>query len=95
MITLDTVKKVTCDVIHQHLIAALHPDVLDVIDDSDAHFGHAGAAAGGHYIVRINSPLFVGKSRLACHRLVYDALHEFINNGIHALAIEICPSNSD
>lgn len=89
MITLDPVKKITCNDIHQRLSVALQPDILEVIDDSDAHFGHAGAALGGHYIVRINSPLFADKTRLACHRMIYDALHEFMNNGIHALAIDL------
>jgi len=26
---------------------------------------------------------------VACHRLVYDALQNFIDDGLHALAIEI------
>jgi BolA protein len=33
--------------------------------------------------------LFDGKSRVARHRLVYDALQNFIGQGLHALAIEI------
>jgi BolA protein len=33
--------------------------------------------------------LFDGKSRVARHRLVYDALQNFIDQGLHALAIEI------
>jgi BolA protein len=40
--------------------------------------------------VRIASPLFAGKPRVACHRLVYDALRDHIarERGVHALAIE-------
>jgi BolA protein len=38
--------------------------------------------------VRIASPFFTGKSRVARHRLVYDALQEFMVAGVHALAIE-------
>ena len=49
---------------------------------------HAGARAGGHYTVRIVSPAFEGLSRVARHRLVYDALQGLIQNGIHALAIQ-------
>jgi BolA protein len=70
---------------------ALAPTELEVIDESAAHAGHAGANAEGygtHFRVRIASPLFEGKSRIARHRLVYDALHIFIAQGLHAIAIE-------
>lgn len=70
---------------------ALGPTMLEVIDESAAHAGHSGANAEGygtHFRVRIASPLFAGKSRVACHRLVYDALQLFIAQGLHAIAIE-------
>ncbi len=73
------------------LRAALQPTALEVIDESAAHAGHAGANADGygtHFRVRIASPLFAGKPRVAQHRLVYDALHIFIAQGLHAVAIE-------
>ncbi|HAU56145.1 MAG TPA: BolA family transcriptional regulator, partial [Comamonadaceae bacterium] len=44
---------------------------------------------GTHFRVRIASPLFTGKSRVAQHRLVYDALQEFIDQGVHAIVIEV------
>ena len=69
----------------------LQPTELEVIDESAAHAGHAGAGAEGygtHFRVRIASPLFAGKPRVARHRLVYDALQLFIAQGLHALAIE-------
>ena len=69
----------------------LQPTELEVIDESAAHAGHAGAGADGygtHFRVRIASPLFAGKPRVARHRLVYDALQLFIAQGLHALAIE-------
>ncbi|WP_295984307.1 BolA family transcriptional regulator [uncultured Variovorax sp.] len=71
---------------------ALAPTVLEVIDESAAHAGHAGANAEGrgtHFRVRIASPLFEGKPRVARHRLVYDALQIFIAQGLHAIAIEV------
>ncbi len=71
---------------------ALAPTQLEVIDESSAHAGHAGANAEGrgtHFRVRIASPLFVGKPRVARHRLVYDALQVFIAQGLHAIAIEV------
>ena len=71
---------------------ALQPTMLEVIDESGAHAGHAGANAEGrgtHFRVRIASPLFAGKPRVARHRLVYDALQVFIAQGLHAIAIEV------
>jgi BolA family transcriptional regulator, general stress-responsive regulator len=73
--------------IEARLTAALAPEALTVHDDSAAHAGHAGATAGGHYDVTIVSSAFAGKSRVARHRLVYDALAAAMQNGIHALAI--------
>jgi BolA family transcriptional regulator, general stress-responsive regulator len=78
--------------IEEQLRARLSPSHLEVLDESAAHAGHAGANAqgfGSHFRVRIASPLFAGKSRVARHRLVYDALQNFIDQGLHALAIEI------
>lgn len=69
----------------------LQPSALEVIDESAAHAGHAGAGAEGygtHFRVRVASPLFDGQSRVVRHRLVYDALHFFIAEGVHAIAIE-------
>lgn len=69
----------------------LAPTRLEVVDESYQHAGHVGAnntGFGTHFRVRIASHLFTGKSRVACHRLVYDALQDFIAQGLHALAIE-------
>jgi len=71
---------------------ALSPTQLEVIDESAAHAGHSGANAQGrgtHFRVRIASPRFEGKPRVARHRLVYDALQVFIAQGLHAIAIEV------
>ena len=79
---------VAADDIQRELQAALQPDLLEVQDDSHLHAGHAGAREGRHFSIRIISPRFEGLSRVARHRLVYDALHSLIPRGIHALAIE-------
>lgn len=70
-------------------LAALAPESLQIIDDSAAHAGHAGAAPGGntHWSVAIVSRAFEGKSSIARHRLVYAALGELMNNPIHAVQI--------
>ena len=78
--------------IEQQLISKLQPTQLQVIDESAEHAGHVGANAEGfgtHVRVRIASPAFVGKTRVAKHRLVYDAMQNFIDEGLHALAIDI------
>ena len=76
----------------QRLSEKLSPTQVTVVDESAAHAGHAGANGTGfgtHFRVRISSPFFTGRSRVAQHRLVYDALQEFIDQGVHALAIEV------
>lgn len=74
--------------IETRLAAALAPvQSLTVSDDSAQHAGHAGAAAGGHFSVTIVAAAFAGKARVARHRMVYDALAEAMQRGIHALAI--------
>ena len=78
--------------IEAQLRERLNPSQLEVLDESAQHAGHAGANAqgfGSHFRVRIASPACAGKSRVARHRLVYDALQNFIDEGLHALAIEI------
>ena len=78
--------------IKQQLTERLQPTHLEVIDESADHAGHVGANAEGfgtHFRVRIASPAFAGKNRVAKHRLVYDALQNFIDQGLHALAIDI------
>ncbi len=75
----------------ERLRQRLQPTFLEVIDESAAHAGHAGANGSGwgtHFRVRIASPLFTNQSRVARHRLVYDALQDFIAQGVHAIAIE-------
>ena len=83
---------ITAEALQQRLMEILAPTQLEVLDESGAHAGHAGADGSGfgtHFRVRIASPLFAGRSRVACHRLVYDALQDFVDQGLHALAIEI------
>lgn len=89
---MSNVLPIHAQALENQLIAQLHPTQLEVLDESAAHAGHAGANAEGfgtHFRIRIASPAFTGKSRVARHRLVYDALQNFIDQGLHALAIEI------
>ena len=69
-------------------LASLHPESIEVLDESVLHAGHAGARdGGGHYRLIIVSGAFSNQSLQARHRMVYDALGPLMNREIHALAI--------
>ena len=81
----------TAALLDDQLRQTLQPTALEVLDESAQHAGHVGADGTGfgtHFRVKIASPLFAGLSRVACHRLVYDSLQVFIDQGVHAIAIE-------
>lgn len=78
--------------IHLRLAEKLQTTLLEVIDESHLHAGHAGVSPtglGSHLRVKIASPLFTTVSRVQRHRLVYDSVQDFIDQGLHALAIEV------
>ncbi len=88
---------VSAELIRQALQERLQPQALEVIDESADHAGHAGANGTGfgtHFRVRIGGPAFSPLSRVARHRLVYDAVQDLMDQGIHALAIELLPHNA-
>ena len=75
------------ELIRQRL-SRLSPESLEVFDDSSEHAGHAGARdGGGHFQLVIVAREFAGKTAVARHRLVYDALSDLMPKQIHALAI--------
>ena len=70
--------------------------LVAVEDDSARHAGHVGARDGaGHFLVRIESEDFTGRSRLERHRLVYKALADMLPREIHALNIEAVSPEDD
>jgi BolA protein len=75
--------------IHALLTAALAPQSLDVIDDSESHRGHAGHDARGesHFTVRVVSAQFTGQSRIDRQRAVNAALADLLAGRVHALSI--------
>lgn len=80
--------------IKSRLSAHLAPTELLVKDQSHLHAGHEGAREGkGHFEVTIVSEMFCGLSRIARHRLVYDALGDFMASDIHALKINAYSSS--
>lgn len=82
--------------IRAQVSAALEPSVLELVDESALHAGHAGAASGGgHYRIKIVSSRFEGLKLVMRHRLVYDSVHDMMRNEIHALAITaLAPSEA-
>ena len=88
---------ITADAVRACLLETLQPSILEVLDESAAHAGHVGANGTGygtHFRVRIAAVALTGKSRVAQHRLVYDSLRQFLDAGLHALAIEVLPEPS-
>jgi BolA family transcriptional regulator, general stress-responsive regulator len=67
---------------------ALAPRSLEIVDDSAAHAGHAGARGGGHFRVTLVADAFRGRSALERHRLVYAAIAPLMSGVVHALNIE-------
>ena len=69
-------------------LAVLAPEVVEVVDESAFHVGHEGAkSGGGHHRLTVISPRFAGKSAMARHRMIYDALRDLMQKDIHALSI--------
>lgn len=75
--------------IREKLTAAFAPEVLQVVNESHHHAGHAGSPGTGesHFNVKVVSEAFAYKSRLERHRMVNDVLADELSGKIHALAI--------
>ena len=87
----------TSHVIKQKLNEAFKPQLLEIIDNSAGHAGHAGArSGGGHYHVTIVADAFEGKSLVQRHQLIYKALGDMMKQQIHALGINaLSPSEEN
>ncbi|MDQ6967087.1 MAG: BolA family protein [Mariprofundaceae bacterium] len=79
------------DKIHAILTQAFSPSSLQVEDESWKHAGHAGVkeSGGGHFVVHISAEVFSGKPRIACHRMINQALKDQFGPMIHALSIHV------
>jgi BolA protein len=77
--------------IETRLRAAFTPRVLEVVDDSESHRGHAGFQEGGesHFNVAIRAEAFKDMNRLARHRGIHNALGADLISSIHALALDV------
>ncbi len=75
--------------IREKLMVAFEPVRLDVINESELHAGHRSSPGTGesHYRVLVVSAAFAGKTRVARHRMVNEALADELNGRVHALAL--------
>jgi BolA protein len=85
------------DTIRRKLTERFAPTRLEVEDQSHLHIGHEGARPGGetHFAVTIASSSFVGQSRLARQRLVYETLAEELTTRVHALSLTTLAPDED
>lgn len=78
------------DRIRRKLAQGLQPLVMEIVNDSFRHAGHAGDDGSGesHFHVKIVSSLFNGRGRVERQRMVYDLLQEEMAGPVHALSVK-------
>ncbi len=88
---------VVANAIDNKLRTRFAPSRLNIEDESSKHRGHAGHREGGesHFRVEIVSAAFEGKNRIARQRLVYEALKDEFDGGLHALALTTLTPQED
>ena len=80
--------KPTHDALLERFRQAFPEGAIQVEDDSHLHVGHAGSAGGaGHFRVQVIDASFNELQRIARHRLVYNAVSDWMPDGVHALNI--------
>lgn len=78
--------------IRETLNEALAPTLLEVVDDSARHAGHAGnpgCAGETHFQIRVVAESFAGQSRVVRHRRVNQLLAAEFERGLHALQLTL------
>jgi BolA protein len=85
------------DTIRRKLTERFAPTDLKVEDQSHLHAGHEGARPGGetHFAVTITSAVFIGQSRVARQRLVYETLADELATAVHALSLTTLAPGED
>ena len=78
------------DIIEKTLRECFQPDLLEVIDESELHRGHAGFKEGTqtHFRVMIRAKIFEKMSRVSRERAIHKALGSGTMQNIHALSIK-------
>lgn len=85
------------DTIRRKLTDRFAPTRLDIEDESHRHVGHEGARPGGetHFAIAIVSAVFIGQSRVARQRLVYQTLADELATRVHALSLTTLAPGED
>lgn len=75
--------------IRQKLMLGLHPERLDVVNESELHAGHRNSPGTGesHFRVLVVSSAFDGLSRIERHRAVNALLADEVGKRVHAFAL--------
>ena len=76
--------------IEARLQAAFAPSLLQVVNESHKHQGHAGDDGSGasHFHITIRAEAFASMSRVARHRAVQAALGD-LNQRVHAIGLDV------
>jgi len=79
------------DYLEEKLQEAFSPATLEVINESHLHAGHAGDNGTGesHFRIKIVADAFIGMSRLERHRAINAIAQPKLDEGLHALAVEV------
>jgi len=77
--------------IESKLRKAFTPTLLEVVDESHLHVGHAGHRPGQqtHFSVTLISNRFNNLSRIQRHQLVYETLESELKAEVHALQLTL------
>lgn len=88
-------KKTYYQRIESKLLQAFSPSILEIMDNSATHAGHAGHNPLGetHFDVLIVSHFFEKQPSLARHREVYKVLAEEMKERVHALSLKCLAPN--
>lgn len=73
------------------LQATFAPAELEIIDESEQHRGHGGWREGGetHFRIRMVAASLDGLSRVERHRAVNRTVAQELEDGVHALALDL------
>jgi BolA protein len=79
---------------HACLTTCFAPQIIEVVDESALHAGHAGMRESGatgetHYAMMVVSEGFRGTSRVQRSRMVHDALEPEFRRGLHAVSLSL------
>src|ERR1700759_1810212 len=82
-------KMSVADTIRRKLTERFAPTRLEIEDQSHLHIGHEGERPGGEtqFALTISSAAFIGQSRVARQRLVYETLTDELATRVHALSL--------